>query len=243
MGLATEPERLEFEAACAQYPEIAEARNTFELALEEQLLRDAVAPPAYLKQRIEGAAFGTETMVESPATETNGVTVHRIAGWKWLAAACLVVMAGTLIWALNMGSKYKALQAENRDLQNQVVQSTARLDSLRQDTRILQRAGVKMATMKGTDPSMYATVYWDTTASRKDVYLLVNNLPATASDKQYQLWALLDGKPIDLGMIEPRQERLLVRMKNVQNAQAFAITIEPKGGSATPTSTPIVISQ
>jgi anti-sigma-K factor RskA len=48
---------------------------------------------------------------------------------------------------------------------------------------------------------------------------------------------MLDGKPIDLGLLdmEVRQQRLLVKMKNVQNAQAFAITLEPRGGSAQPT--------
>jgi len=44
-------------------------------------------------------------------------------------------------------------------------------------------------------------------------------------------------------MVEARQDRLLYRMKNVQNAQAFAITLEPKGGSSTPTSAPLVLSK
>jgi hypothetical protein len=34
MGLASETERQEFEANCMQYPEIAEARTAFEMALE-----------------------------------------------------------------------------------------------------------------------------------------------------------------------------------------------------------------
>jgi anti-sigma-K factor RskA len=76
------------------------------------------------------------------------------------------------------------------------------------------------------------TVYWDTTS--RDVYLMVNNLPQPASNEQYQLWALLDNQPIDLGVFEVKQEKFLIRMKNVQNAQAFAITLEPKGGSANP---------
>jgi anti-sigma-K factor RskA len=71
---------------------------------------------------------------------------------------------------------------------------------------------------------------------------MVNNLPQPATDKQYQLWALMNGQPIDLGVFA-RDERLLIKMKNVQNAQAFAITVEPKGGSTTPTSQPIVLSR
>jgi anti-sigma-K factor RskA len=89
----------------------------------------------------------------------------------------------------------------------------------------------------GISPSSFATVYWDTTS--KDVYLLVNNLPVPAGDQQYQLWALLDGKPIDVGMIDNEsfigQKKLLLRMKNVSGAQAFAITLEKKGGSEKPT--------
>ena len=89
----------------------------------------------------------------------------------------------------------------------------------------------------GPSPASFATVLWDTTS--KDVYLVVNNLPQPASDKQYQLWALLNGKPIDVGMIDNDvfigQKKLLLRMKNVSGAQAFAITLEKKGGSEKPT--------
>jgi hypothetical protein len=52
LGLASETERQEFEALCRQYPEIAEARNRFELQLEEGLLADAPAPPAFLKDKL-----------------------------------------------------------------------------------------------------------------------------------------------------------------------------------------------
>ena len=89
--------------------------------------------------------------------------------------------------------------------------------------------------MDGTSvsPQSYTTVYWDTTSH--DVYLLINNLPAPASNEQYQLWALLDGKPIDMGVLEIFEKPLqLYRMKNIQAAQAFAITLEKKGGSPTP---------
>ena len=86
-----------------------------------------------------------------------------------------------------------------------------------------------------------ASIYWDTLS--KDVYLMINNMPQPAADKQYQLWALLPEEgaaPVDLGMIVLKQERTLYRMKNVQNAKAFAITVEPKGGSKTPTTQPMV---
>lgn len=86
-----------------------------------------------------------------------------------------------------------------------------------------------MASMKGQDisPASYATVYWDTVS--QDVYLMINNLPKPATDKQYQLWAFLDGKPTDMGIIEITEKPLqLYRLKKAQAAQAFAITLEKK---------------
>ena len=93
-----------------------------------------------------------------------------------------------------------------------------------------QNPNVKMASMKGMEasPKSFATVYWDTTSH--DVYLLMNNLPKPASDKQYQLWAFLDGQPIDMGLIEISDKPLqLYQLKKAQGAQAFAITLENKG--------------
>ncbi len=80
-----------------------------------------------------------------------------------------------------------------------------------------------------------ATVYWDSRS--KDVYLLVNNLPKPASQKQYQLWAIVDGKPVDAGMVDlsGSQDNMLLKMRNIPEAQAFAITLEKEGGSPSPT--------
>jgi hypothetical protein len=162
--------------------------------------------------------------------------------WKWLAAASLVLLAGAAYWAVTTNNKYQQVRAANQDLQNQLQQASAHLDTMKRDAEMLQKPGVRMAAMHGTsNPAMYATVYWDTAS--KDVYLLINNLPQPASDKQYQLWALLNNQPIDLGMIEVKQERLLYRMKNVRDAQAFAITLEPRGGSPKPTMPPVVLSK
>jgi anti-sigma-K factor RskA len=242
MGMATDTERREFEVMCSSYPEIAAARTSFEMALEAQLLVDAIQPPVQFKQSIEEKVLAGENNTDEYPVKEQDTPVHRIGIWKWLAAASLVLLAGTAFWAVSTNNRNKELAAANRDLQNQLQQSSARLDTMEKDAALLQSPGVKMAAMLGTaDPKVYATIYWDTAS--KDVYLMINNLPRPVSDKQYQLWALLNGQPIDLGMIEVKQERLLYRMKNVQNAQAFAITLEPKGGSPTPTSTPIVLSK
>lgn len=237
LGLATEAERLEFEAMCHQYPEVLQARLQFEAALEKSLLQDAAPLPQGLKKKVADSL----QELAAPAVETfskpHAAPVHRMGFWKILAAASVAALVGVAIWAVSLNRKYEDAQQANQELRQQLNESTAKVTELEVAAQTLQTPGMKAATLSGTQnaPGSFANVYWDTTT--KNTYLLINNMPKPASDKQYQLWALLDGKPIDLGVINQAvwQEKLLVKMNNVQNAQAFAITLEPKGGSRSPT--------
>jgi anti-sigma-K factor RskA len=237
LGLATGAEREEFEQMCKQYPEIAEARTAFELALEEQLLQDAPAPPAFLKDKIQQAITNEVTIADTNGVEEE-VPVRQMNIWKWVAAASIILLAGSVYWAVTTNKKYQDLQVTNNKLEQDLNQTKENYALLQADKEMLTKPGMKMVALKGTQvaPHAYTTVYWDTTGATKDVYLLINNLPQPVSDKQYQLWALLDGKPIDLGVVdyEISKKKLLVKAQNVQNAQAFAITLENKGGSPTP---------
>ena len=235
LGLATDAERLEFETACQQHPEVREARLRFEEALEQKMLQEAIAPPLSVKEKIEADI----KQLEEPATQTfskpHATPVRRLSVWKALAAASAAALIGVLVWAINLNTRNQRLRNENVALQQQAAQSTAQLRKMEEDGRRMQSPHVKMAAMQGTAhaPGAFATVYWDTAS--KDVYMMINNLPQPASDKQYQLWALINNQPVDLGVFEMKQQQLLVKMKNVQNAQAFAVTLEQRGGSPTPT--------
>ncbi|GAC1416867.1 MAG: hypothetical protein NVS1B13_02750 [Flavisolibacter sp.] len=241
LGMATEAEAREFEIICLSHPEVAEARNNFEIALENKLLEEAIEVPTHLKKQIEEHISYSGAVIKDMGQQ-NGSPNRTIARWKWMAAASFILMAGALMWAFNTYSNLDRLAASNLDLQNKLKRTNESLTLIRQDEAMLHKPGIKMAALHSTTSSAaYATIYWDTTS--KDVYLMVNNLPQPAADQQYQLWALLEGKPIDLGVFAPHQEKLLVRMKNVQNAEAFAITLEPQGGSITPTSQPLVLAK
>lgn len=233
LGLATEAEQQEFETACRQYPEVLQARVQFEQKLEQELLRDAPPASEGLKKRIIGSIENLNAQSAVPIAEP--ASVRRMGIWKIVAAASVAALIGMLFWAIRLNTRNQQLEDQNVALQRRADSSTAQLTQLQQDAQRMQGPAVKLATMRGTSsaPNALATVYWDTTNT--DVYIMINNLPQPTSDKQYQLWALLNGQPIDLGVFEVRQQQLLVKMRNVQNAQAFAVTLEPKGGSPAPT--------
>ena len=224
LGLASEEERREFEKICEQYPEVLAARTAFEMALEKQAMENALAPPADLKNKISDKIIG-----ESKVISMHTAPVKKLNWLRYTAAASVILLAGSLYYNVSLYNK-------NKDLQGKYDNSVAKLNDMENDIQVLQQnPNVKMASMKGMEisPASYATVYWDTTTH--DVYLLANNLPVPASDKQYQLWAILNGQPVDLGVFDIKKERLLIQAKNAQGAEAFAITLENKGGSPSPT--------
>ncbi|MGZ5287405.1 MAG: anti-sigma factor [Flavisolibacter sp.] len=240
MGLLSEAERQEFDSLCRQYPEIAEARNAFELELEARLLSDAHPAPPQLQQQIREKLNTSHAISYETEMEEERTPVRSMGAWKWIAAAALVLMAGAGYWAFSENKKYKEAQSTIALLEDSLQRVQQPSGNDQPDTQ--PKSDFKMAAIKEENAS--ATIYWDTTS--KDVYLMINNMPVPASNKQYQLWALLpdeNAAPIDLGTIQLRQERILYRMKNVQNAKAFAITLEPKGGSPSPTTAPMISEQ
>lgn len=83
-------------------------------------------------------------------------------------------------------------------------------------------------------PQSQAMVHWD--KASKKVMVDPMNLPATDDMHDYQLWAIVDGKPVDLGVFSPGNNDInMFEMKTVETPQAFAITLERKGGSVNPT--------
>ena len=236
LGLASPEEQSEFERMCRQYPEVLQARIDFELVLEQQAVQNAIAPPPALKQQVMNAVLPSEAKIipintDAPAAKANW--------FKYAAAACAILLAGSLYWNISQYNRTQKLQASYDEVVKDYDSTAFRLSEIEEEIAMLTlNPNIRMAAMKGQkiSPASFATVFWDTTSN--DVYLQVNNLPKPANDKQYQLWAIFNGQPIDVGMIDNAvftgEKKLLLQMKNVRGAQTFAITLEKKGGSSTP---------
>jgi anti-sigma-K factor RskA len=236
LGLLTAQERFEFEKYCEAYPELRAARNSFEMAIEKQAMENATAVPADLKQKIASSIFEEKTSVPVIPIEPS----LRKPKWaRLVAAASIILLVASIWWAISLRNENDRLRTDLDRSQKDLNESQQRITQLSEDASKMQKEGMKMVGLNGTtnSPKSFATVYWDTTSH--DVYLLVNNLPKPASDEQYQLWAVLTAggklQTIDLGFIEMTQKPLqMYRMKNAQDAQAFAITLEKKDGNPAP---------
>jgi anti-sigma-K factor RskA len=247
LGLASAEEQLEFERLCTAHPEIKAAKEAFESSLEQHALDSAVAPPSNLKQKIwsdlnlqpEGRISNLKIVNDKaePLTPVRSMSFARM-----LTAASIILLIGSAMLNIYYYNQYKSSTAKLNELiaanegfakNNNVLQ--AKLQQYENSFELMKDPSKAIVVaMKGQAiaPSSETTVYWE--KQTKDVYLLINNLPQPAANKQYQLWAIVDGKPVDAGVFDMNTSNALVKMRNIPNAQAFAITLEKAGGSTAP---------
>jgi anti-sigma-K factor RskA len=232
LGLASGQERTEFEQLCAQYSELVEARTNFELLLEKRAMENAEKPPVYSKEKIWSVIEQTPASKTSKIITMEPVSTRRNSGIRWVAAASVILLIGSAYLAYDFYNQNKELKTTTKDLQSKLDAA----DSILQEQKIINDPHVTVVSMVGMTPQApAANIYWDTTSA--NVYLVVKNMPKLASDKQYQLWSLIDSnglKPTSLGLFDGGKEKVILKMNNAQKADAFAITIEQKGNTGGP---------
>jgi anti-sigma-K factor RskA len=206
----------------------------------------APAPSSALRADVDAVAQAnhrpapTETVVRSIGSATAPAPAARSV-WAMAASVALILsLAGNALFY----SRWQNASSELVTMQNdqarfaqtsQVVER--QLGDLRQENEVLRNDEFKAVALAGTKtaPSARARVLFN--AATHKVYVDVRSLPALPAGKQYQLWALDKGKPVDAGVLTAATAtgEGIQHMKDIASAQTFAMTIEPAGGSVNPT--------
>lgn len=208
--------------------------NAPQTAPAAPLVASAPAPPQPAPAR--------ETVVR-PMPVADEVAGGGGGGFRWLAIAASVALllslgANWLLYSRWQNSQQELTLAQARQetyaASMQVMEKG--LAARNQEIGVLRDEQFRMVVMTGTEkaPGARARVMFN--PATKAVYVDVKSLPAAPSGKQYQLWALDKGKPVDAGMLAQTTASgdSLQRMKDIASAQAFAMTLEDVGGHPTP---------
>lgn len=223
------------------FPEIEEEINSISNTLLDTAAMSERSPSPELRNKVLGR-LQELGKVEEKAPQAPVVTIetHKDrqarSPWNYAAAAAvagLLILSGYLFRIQSVAKQdNERLTTQVRSLEQKVAannldikRSAEMLDMYRSNNykKILLRQ------LPGGSP-VEVRLFWDTQTNY--VYMGEMNLPAPPSDKQYQLWAIVNGKPVDAGMINGQQ---LQKMKAFPQADAFAITLEKRGGSPVPT--------
>ncbi|MBT1687773.1 anti-sigma factor [Dawidia soli] len=238
LGELSEPERREVEHHLAGHPELRTELDQIEAVQEKLLQRTAITPRNAVKAALFARIDG-----QPPAAKGVSMPSSEARMWKFAAAASVTVALVSSYLAYNYYDKWKRTQGEltERIAQSQRVASdynqvNQRLDKIERDIHIIQNPAFKRVALKGTShaPASLAYVYWN--EDTREVYLSVHELQHLTRENQYQLWAIIDGKPVDAGVFDGGDAGELLKMKEIgRGATLFAVTVEPRGGKPAPT--------
>ncbi|MBE8720688.1 hypothetical protein C4F40_08115 [Sphingobacterium sp. Ka21] len=246
MGLATEEEVSILECVRKNNLEVEQAILEAQKTLEDFASVHAIPPPTEVKDLIwskiaqqPGLAISkgaTSILSEErkPPIEDIPLPVRSVT-FRNLA------IAASLLCALSVGTTIY-FQQENKRRDKTISKLAATnetnllaLQSLQNKWKLLQDPAIKTITLAGVEqhPNLKAHVFWNTNTT--DVYLSMENLPVVPAGMQYQLWAIVDGTPVDAGVLPLDNLDEINTMHRIATAEAFAITLEKAGGNPTPT--------
>ncbi len=261
-GALTGTERAELDAAAAADPEVralvreyGDAASLMALALDEP-----VAPPRVLEQvrlRVRGRTPVPGVIVDRGSAPV--IPIERGRRGKptpaMVAAVALPLAAAAafaFLWlrargavdevAKNLAGLEKKLdesQRRERLSAGAMVAAQKKVEQLQGSLEAVATPHLELATVKATTPNTPSIKVLVDPENRRWV-VLAFDLPPIPSDRDYQLWFMPQkGNPIPAGLLAPgpgsSQFGTIAIPPDVTNIKGAAISVEPKGGSKTPT--------
>lgn len=239
MGELSEQEMQQVDALAREHPEVQAELQSIVNGLTKYAQAHGKQPSGGLWEAIENEISSKEATTPPKASAT-GYAGGKLAWLQPLAAAASVLLLLSLGLNLyfyfeldNTQQQLADLQLENSVLADQVQTAAQEANQANELIAFFNDSSTLNITLEAVaeEEDKQARVFWNEQTGA--VYLNTKGLPAPPSGKQYQLWALKDGQPIDAGVVGSETTPAQA-MKTIVAADAFAITLEPEGGSAEP---------
>lgn len=180
-----------------------------------------------------------------PAAAPSGPGSARPTFARWLAAAALLLALGAIAYDVSLRSTIQKLSVARAQLRDSTSALERRLADQQAILDGLTGAGVRVMDAGATNARQpYGRMFWDQPTNRWT--FVAHNLPATAPGHTYQLWLVTrNQKKVSAGTFTPTASgSAIVRATYAlapDSLAAIAVTNEPAGGSAQPTTTPLLV--
>lgn len=225
-----ELERRRFEAHLAECADCE--REVAELRATAARLGAAISetpPPALRGRVIERVA---QVRQEPPG---RGSAVHGTRNWamRLVSAAAVVAIAAAAVAGVLAVRADRQLDSAQARLEQEQTQLAALTDLL---------SAPDVRTLSGTDAGIPGDARMIMSLTRDRAMLTMTGLPDQSADSTYQAWTIDETGPHSAGVMgnAGTTEAPLV-FAGVQGVRTVAVTVEPAGGSAAPTTTPVVV--
>ncbi len=192
------------------------------------------SPPEGLWNKIAGRLYDTERdvvtlprlLTEYPASDARHA--RRVVRRARVVVATTLLAAAAAILALSIN-----LSSENNQVAN--LQRAMGTSVVHQ---ALATPGHRLVTLTGRADQELATFVL---LSDGTGYLVSSKMPSLPSSETYQLWGVVAGKAVSIGVIGSSPHHAAFTLASSPGPSSLAVTVEPAGGTQKPT-TPLVAS-
>lgn len=223
-------EKAEVESYVLQYPELKIDLNEIENSLEIFARTAAVTAPSGLKERVMNSI--------RDGNATTSTKVYSKGGPGLWPAIAAVFGAGLLLLGYlfyQKDNEVKIIEREMTVLRDTCTSATAQLNEQLNVLRQLTLPGNRIVPFSATPGFAQTDLYLHINQETGKVFIQVRNLPDIADNHTFQLWSIKANQaPVPLNVFEKPIEGL-IEGQYVPGTEVYAITIEPEGGSETPT--------
>ena len=183
-------------------------------------------------------------MIQEKEDTSKVVSIKKPNNWtKYSGWAAAIIIGSTLTYSVyktsNLNNELEAINTEKQQFELQLEKATTDLAQNKKLLNIIRDKNIISIPLQGQKvyPEAYAKVYWD--KKTQNIYLDAQGLPDPPKGKVYQVWSLKLNplSPTSLGTIDnfTADANKIFSIENPNQSQAFGITLEPEGGSKSPT--------
>ncbi|RYY49886.1 MAG: anti-sigma factor [Chitinophagaceae bacterium] len=232
LGLTSDQEAALVAGWAAQYPEVRAELDNIESTLELYAHEHAIQPSGATRLTI------MDTLKERLMQDKQPAIVRGISpAWKYAAAAAILLLLASVFFNFSTYNKLKQSELALTESRRELLAANEQMETINNDMQVVKNKYSRTVALDGLEaaPEAAAKIFW--MKNTGEVFIDPSNLPAPPEGKQYQLWAIVDGKPVDGGMIMPAKDNKayhIQKMKSFGKAEAFAVTLESAGGNPTP---------
>jgi anti-sigma-K factor RskA len=235
-GLLSESENDEVTAMSNKNPEI----KTEIISIEKAIINlSSSFSPFISHSQFEKIKAQLELKHSKVVTMKTGSNWSSYIGWA--ASIVLLIGIGYQYSKLNETStQVAAIEKEKSKLQETVVGLETKNKETETVLAVVRDETNTVITLGGqaVAPSAKAKIYWN--KQTEVVYVDASGLPEPPEGKEYQIWSLKlqpQLTPTSIGMLTnfKANKSKVFAVEKTNGAEAFGITLEPAGGSPTPT--------
>ncbi|OBQ55809.1 anti-sigma factor [Tamlana sp. s12] len=229
LGDTSSEETKQVESYISRYPEVQNAYNTLQFNLEVVAKSQAIEAPKHILDSI------LDELDEKPVIELKPQKKYK-KWYKFSVAASIaaLIFAGTSFIFYNQNQK---LSQENQvvveeifDLRSDIDKHNEMLDSMMRQLLKLNNPETEKYIISGNERAKDLKTVAYINAKEKTSMIDVVSLPQLPEEQCYQIWAELQGKMVNLGILD-KADRKLRNIPYMEDVQGLSITIEPKGGN------------